>query len=159
MRRLIAITVITGTLALAGAAPGLADETVSFHAQANQTSLVSQSCAAGVCDLVFEGSGAANIVGPFTLTSHIVMDFTVTDCNPFTAEHTLVGATGSITIADAGTVCQNPDSPSGFPFTISGSWEIIGGTGEFRGISGSGTSQGTIAGNGPVVHFSGTVSF
>ena len=159
MRRFIAITVFTGMLALAGAAPGLADETVSFHAQANQISLVSQSCEAGVCDLVFEGSGAANIMGPFTLTNHIVQDFTVTPCNPITGEHTLVGATGSITIADAGTVCRNSASPSGFPFTISSTWEITGGTGEFSGITGSGTSEGTIGGNGPVVHFSGTVSF
>jgi hypothetical protein len=159
MRRFIAITVITGTLALGGAAPGLADETVSFHAQVNQVSLVSQSCEAGVCELVFEGSGAANIMGPFTLTNHIVQDFNITPCNPITGEHTLVGATGSITIADAGTVCRNPASPSGFPSTVSTTWEITGGTGEFSGITGSGTSEGTIGGNGPVVHFSGTVSF
>jgi hypothetical protein len=159
MRRITALALGAAMLALAGAAPGQADETVSFHAQVSQTSLVSQSCGAGVCDLEFEGSGAANIMGPFTFTNHIVQDFTVIPCNPITGEHTLVGATGSITIADAGTVCRNSASPSGFPFTISSTWEITGGTGEFSGITGSGTSQGTIGGNGPVVHFTGSVSF
>jgi hypothetical protein len=159
MRRVTALALGAAMLALAGAAPALADDTVSFHAQVNQTSLVSQSCNLGVCNLGFEGSGAANIMGPFTLTNHVLQDFTVTPCNPITGDHTLVGATGSITIADTGTVCRNSASPSGFPFTISSTWEITGGTGEFSGITGSGTSQGTIGGNGPVVHFTGSVSF
>ena len=159
MRRITALALGAAMLALAGAAPGLADESASFHAQVSQTSLVSQSCQAGICDLVFEGSGAANIMGPFTLTNNIVQDFTVTPCNPITGEHMLVGATGSITIADAGIVCRNSASPSVLPFTIFSTWEITGGTGEFSEITGSGTSQGTIGGNGPVVHFTGSVSF
>ena len=159
MRRIIAATVATAMLALAGAAPSLADESVSFRAQGNQISLVSQSCEAGVCDLVFQGAGAANIMGPFTITVHAVQDFTVAPCNPFRAEYTLVGATGSIAIADVGTICPNSASPTGFPFTISGTWEITGGTGEFSGITGNGTSQGKIGGNGPVVHLSGALSF
>ena len=72
---------------------------------------------------------------------------------------TFSGATGSITLADTGTVCGNTASPWLYPATIASTWEITGGTGQFSGITGSGTSQGTIGGNGPVVHFTGTVSY
>jgi hypothetical protein len=159
MKRIIATTVAAGALALAGAAPAPADETVPFQAQVNQLKLISSSCEARVCDIVFEGSGDANTMGPITFTIALVQDFNITPCNPVSGEITFLGATGSITLADRGTVCANTASPYGFPAAISSGWKITGGTGEFSRITGSGTSQGTIGGNGPVAHFSGTVSY
>jgi hypothetical protein len=157
MRRILATTVAAGTLALAGAAPALADETVLFQAQVNQLNLISSSCEAGVCDIAFEGSGGANIIGPIAFSIVLVQDFTVLPCNP-SGQITFIGATGSITLADRGTVCDNTANPSLLPNTISSGWEITGGTGDFSGITGSGTSEGTSGGNGPVVHFTGSVS-
>jgi hypothetical protein len=154
MRRIIATTVATGALALA--AP--ASATVAFRAQVNQLSLISSSCDAGVCDFVFDGSGGADLIGPITFTIAVVQDFNIYPCNPYDGEITFTGATGSITLADQGTVCANTASPHGFPGSISGAWKITSGTGKFGGITGSGTSRGTIAGNGPVVHFAGTAS-
>jgi hypothetical protein len=157
MRRIIAVAVAIGMLALGGAAPAVAQETTVFQAQLTQASLVSVSCEAGVCVLVFQGSGAANIMGPITWTAQIVQDFTTSPCSEALAEITLVGATGSITVTDnAGFVCPSPSPSGGF---ITSVWEVTGGTGEFSGISGSGTSRGPIGGGGPVVHLSGTVSF
>jgi hypothetical protein len=132
---------------------------VVFEAELTQTRLVSVSCDQGVCDLEFEGSAAANILGPATATASVVQDFNITPCNDAIAEITLTGARGSITLADlAGSVCPI-SSPSGFPQFISSSWEIVAGTGAFSGISGSGTARGPIGGAGPVVHLSGTVSY
>ena len=112
MRRIITIAVAAALLTLGGAAAGLADDTVSFQAQLVQPQLVSGSCEAGVCDLVFEGTGAATTMGPVTWTAHVVQDFTVSPCNPTEAETILVAPTGSITLANGeGTVvCQSPNS-------------------------------------------------
>jgi len=132
---------------------------VSFEAEFNRTDLLSASCDQGVCDLVFQSSGSANIMGPITAVGHIVQDLTVTPCNTALAEVELIGAAGSITLTDVeGTVCPSR-SPSGFPGSISANWEVTGGTGEFDGISGSGFSRGTTDANGPVVHLSGTVTY
>jgi hypothetical protein len=131
---------------------------VVFQAEVNHGSLDAISCNAGVCELDVSGTGAANIMGPFTWTNHIVQDFTATPCNTAPVVATLTGATGSITIADTdGTVCPIPGD-QGFGF-ISSHWEVTGGTGEFAGISGSGTSHGPTAGAGPVVHLEGVVYY
>ena len=131
---------------------------VPFQAEANRSSLEHISCDAGVCIIDASGTGAANIMGPITWTSHIVEDFTVTPCDTAPAVVTLTGETGSITLEDSdGTVCPiSRIQPFGF---ISASWEITGGTGEFSGISGNGTSYGPTAGAGPVVHLRGVVSY
>jgi hypothetical protein len=156
MRRIITIAVAAALLALGGAAPGLADDTVPFQAQLIQPQLVSVSCVAGICDGMFEGTGAANTMGSITWTAHVVQDFTVSPCNPTEVEIILVGATGSITVTGVETtVCHTPHGPS----FISGDWVITEGTGEFGAITGSGTSQGVIIGRGPIVHLSGGVSY
>jgi hypothetical protein len=132
---------------------------VSFQAQLERMALISASCDQGVCEFTFQSTGSANIMGPVTATGHIVQDFTVTPCNQAPAEIEMVGATGSITTADAdGTVCPSR-SPSGTPEFISSQWEVIGGSGAFAGIAGSGSSRGSITAAGPVVHLSGTVSY
>jgi hypothetical protein len=108
-----------------------------------------------VCDIVFEGSGAVNIMGPVTVTTHVVQDFNITPCNTALSEITMVGATGSITTTDTcGTVCPSA-THSGAPYTIQTIWNVTSGTGQFSGITGSGTYQGTITGNGPNVKLSG----
>lgn len=133
---------------------------VVFQAQINGGTLDAITCNLGVCELDVSGTGTANITGRFTWSNHIVQDFTATPCNTAPSVATLTGATGSITITDAdteGAVCPIPGD-QGFGF-ISSTWEITGGTGEFSGISGSGTSHGPTAGGGPVVHLSGVVSY
>jgi hypothetical protein len=147
---------VTGLLAFGGATTAHAQDLRAFNATLNQTRLVSQTCNGSVCDFVFEGNGSANIMGHVTWTIHVVQDTSVYPCNPGIAEATLVGATGSITYAyTCGTVCASPAGPA----TIHGIWNVTGGTGQFSGIFGGGSDQGTIAGNGPNVHSSGVVSY
>jgi hypothetical protein len=149
----------------AGFAAALAP--ITAHAQSlvalsgiiNQSTLVSQTCNGGVCTAVFEASGSVNIMGRVSWTITVVQDFNITPCNPAVAEATAVGATGSITLSDTcGIVCPSA-THFGFPFTISDVWNVTGGTGQFSGITGSGTGQGTIAGNGPNVQESGIVVY
>ena len=128
----------------------------AFEATSHQARLVSIVCNGSVCDIVFEGNGTANIMGHVTVNTHVVQDTSVYPCNPGTAEVTLVGATGSITYTyTCGTVCASVAGPA----TIQGVWNVTGGTGEFSGIIGGGSDQGTIAGNGPNVHSSGVVAY
>ena len=141
---LIIAIAVTGMLAFVGATTAQAQSLVAFNATANQLTLTPEG--------VFEGNGTVNIMGPVTVTIHVVQDLSGYPCDPYTAETTFVGATGSITISDtAGWVCPSA-TRSGFPSTIQGVWNIIGGTGQFSGIIGSGSDQGTIAGNGPNLH-------
>ena len=147
---------VTGMLAFGGATTAHAQDLVAFNATLNQTRLVSQTCNGSVCDFVFESNGNSNIMGHVTATVHVVQDFSVYPCNPATAEVTLVGATGSITYTyTCGTVCDGAAGPD----TIQGVWNVTGGTGEFSGIFGGGSDEGTIAGNGPNVHSRGVVAF
>src|SRR5262249_6683216 len=142
---IVAIAVI-GMVAFGGTTSAQAQTLRSFEANAHQLSTV---CEGDVC--VFEGTGTVNIMGPVTVTIAVLQDFSGDPCNPYTAEATYVGATGSITISDvAGWVC--PSAHFKGPGTIQGVWNVTGGTGEFSGIIGSGADQGTIAGNGPNVH-------
>jgi hypothetical protein len=141
-------------------APVLAQETIVFQAQSSQPVLISTDCPEGVEGVCFnfETSGAANIMGPATWTINVVQESFPVPCTEDTAEITLVGATGSIKFLASDTVCAGP-SPLGFPFFGSGVWQITGGTGEFEGITGSGTGHVVIQPNGKhTTHLSGTVS-
>ena len=153
------LTLITGFGALSAITTADAQSSAAMQGNLHQTRQVSISCNGGVCDIVFEGSGTVNIMGPVTVTYHVVQDTNVTPCNPGTSEITFVGATGSITTTDTcGIVCPSATHFGG-PGTINTVWNITGGTGEFSGITGSGTYQGTIAGNGPNVQLSGIVVY
>ena len=153
---LIMAIAVTGMLAFVGATTAYAQSLVAFNATLNQSRLVSIVCNGSVCDMMFEGNGSANIMGHVTWTIHVVQDRSVYPCNPTSGEATLVGATGSITRTYAcGTVCASPAGP----YTIQGIWNVTGGTGEFSGIVGGGSDQGTIAGNGPNVQSSGVVAY
>ena len=148
-----------GFAAFLAATTAHAQNLVAFDATSHQNTLVSIVCNGDVCDLVFEGSGTVNIMGPVTVTIHVVEDYSGYPCDPYTAETTFVGASGSITISDtAGWVCPSA-TRSGFPYTIQGVWNVTGGTGQFSGIVGSGADQGTITGNGPNVHWTGIVVY
>jgi hypothetical protein len=97
-------------------------------------------------------------MGPISWTGTVVQDFNVTPCNTVQAEITVVGATGSITVSDAcGIVC--PGVGVGSPNTIQSVWNMTGGTGEFTGITGSGTTQGTIDDQGLVLRLKGVLLF
>ena len=155
---LIIAIAVTGMLAFSGATTAHAQNVVAFNATVNQLTLVSQVCNGSVCDLVFEGNGTVNIMGPVTVTIHVAQDFSGYPCLPAPNEGTFVGATGSITVADTcGTVCPS----TGRLYTIQGAWNVTGGTGEFSGIAGSGSGQGTInpEGHGPHVHLTGVVAY
>jgi hypothetical protein len=158
---LITAIAVTGMLAFGGATTAYAQNVVAFDATANQLTLTSEVCNGSVCDLMFEGNGTVNIMGPVTVTIHVAQDFSGYPCFPAPSEATYVGATGSITVSDTcGTVCPSA-TRSGFPYTIQGGWNVTGGTGQFSGISGSGSDQGTInpQGHGPNVHLSGIVVY
>jgi hypothetical protein len=107
----------------------------------------------------FEASAAANIMGPVSWTINVVQESLPPPCTKPTSEITLVGATGTITLSTSDVICPSP-TPFGFPFLGSGDWVITGGTGEFSGITGSGTGRVVILPNGKsTVHFSGIVSY
>lgn len=130
-----------------------------FNAQLARSGLPSVSCHLGVCEIESVGSGAANIMGPITFSAHVVQDFTALPCPTVIATLDLVGRTGSISLADvAGTACPLP-GPETVPAWIFSEWEVIGGTGEFAGIEGSGTSSGPIVSQGPRVHVRGSVAY
>ncbi len=149
---------VTGILAFGGATTAHAQSLVKFEATTHQLTLTSSVCNGDVCEFVFEGRGTVNIMGPVTVTIDVVQDLSGYPCDPYTSEATFVGASGSITISDtAGWVC--PSAHFNGPTTIQGVWNITGGTGQFSGIIGSGADQGTIAGNGPNVHWSGIVVY
>ena len=153
------LILIPGFAALLVATTANAQNLVALQGDLHQSTLVSQTCNGGVCESVFEGSGAMNIMGPMTWTVHATQDFNGYPCNPTVTVGTFVGATGSITITDTcGTVCPSA-THSGGPYTIESVWNVTGGTGAFSGIIGSGTYQGTIGGNGPNVHLSGIVVY
>jgi hypothetical protein len=155
----IFVGLIAGFGALLAATTAPAQNLVAFDATSHQATLVSIVCNGSVCDIVFEGTGTVNIMGPVTVTTHVVQDISGYPCNPGTAEATFVGASGSITTSyAAGWVCPSA-TRSGFPSTIQGVWSVTGGTGQFSGIIGSGSDQGTIGGNGPNVHSSGVVAY
>jgi hypothetical protein len=113
----------------------------AFQAQLGQSTITLVGCNGDVCNYVFEGTGSANIMGRVTWTANAVRDFSGYPCNTGTAEVTLVGATGSITVSDiCGIIC--PDATHfGFPRSGSEVWNVTGGTGEFSGIVGSGSTQ------------------
>jgi hypothetical protein len=67
-----------------------------------------------------------------------------------TEEHWLICFPGSSRSAPGGLVSY------GNPETSSGTYTLVGGTGAFAGITGSGTITATIAGDILVIHYSGT---
>jgi len=153
---LIMAIAVTGMLAFGGATTAHAQALRAFNATLNQSRLVSEVCNGSVCDIMFEGNGTVNIMGHVTVSTHVVQDFSGYPCNTGTAEATFVGATGSITYTyTCGTDCASAAGPA----TIQGIWNVTGGTGQFSGIVGGGSDQGTIAGNGPNVHSSGVVAY
>jgi len=153
------LTLIAGFGALVATTTAYPQNLVAWESNVRALRLVSQSCNGGVCDFVFEGSGAVNIMGQVTVTTHVVQDFNVTPCNTGIAEATFVGATGTVTYTyTCGTVCPSATRYGG-PFTVQGVWNVTGGTGQFSGIIGSGADQGTLTGNGPNVHWSGIVAY
>ena len=153
------LTLTAGFAAALAPLTAHAQSLVALEGIIQQTRQVSITCNGGVCTAVFEASGSVNIMGRVSWTFTVVQDTNITPCNPAVAEATAVGATGSITTSDTcGIVCPSA-THSGFPFTISDVFNVTGGTGQFSGITGSGTGQGTIAGNGPNVHLSGIVVY
>jgi len=134
---------------------------VGFDAQLNHSRLVSETCNGGVCNLVFQGTGSSNIMGAVTWTAQGVQDFNTSPCFVANVTITLVGSAGSITVSPScGIVCPSPTN-DGAPYTIDGVWNVTGGSGSFSGITGSGSTQGTINPNfdRPVVHLSGVVVY
>jgi len=146
---LIIAIAVAGILAFGGATTAHAQSLRALEATAHQLTSVPGG---------FAGTGTVNIMGAVTVTIDVVQDFSGSPCNPYTAETTFVGATGSITISDTcGWVC--PSAHFNGPGTIQGVWNVSGGTGQFSGIIGSGSDQGTIAGNGPNARWSGVVVY
>jgi hypothetical protein len=163
MRQLVAIAV-TLMFGFGMAVPVAAAETVPFQAELHHFSAPAGTCDAGVCHYTSQAFGTVNIMGtgaPFlSVAVELRWDFTTTPCSTIDPlELTLVGATGSIDISASGSYCPGL-GPSGFPQYFLGVGKIIGGTGEFSGITGTVTTiNGPVGPNGPVLHLSGTASY
>jgi hypothetical protein len=156
MKGLVAIVLAAVMIAMGAATPALARQTRDFEAELHHFSAPAGSCEAGVCDYVTYGYGFTNLMGPVTVTIVFTWDFTTAPCSTLDPlVFTLVGATGSMTISGSGVVCTG----RGLPQFFTGAGQVTGGTGEFRGISGSVTTWGTLTNDGPVVHMSGTASY
>jgi hypothetical protein len=144
------LTLTAGFAAALAPITAHAQSLVAFEATAHHLTIVPGG---------FAGTGTVNIMGAVTVTINVVQDLSGYPCDPYIAETTFVGATGSITISDTcGWVCPSATRFGG-PGTIQGVWNITGGTGQFSGIIGSGADQGTIAGSGPNVQWSGIVVY
>jgi hypothetical protein len=161
MRRIIAIAAGAALLALSGATPSLAAENVAFQAELHHFTAPAGPCENGVCKYLSHGYGFSNLMGPLVrVTVYFVWDFNTTPCSTLDPlVFRLVGETGSITISGSGSICPGANPELSFPQFFSGAGEITGGTGEFSGITGSVTSQGTLGPNGPIVHLTGDVSY
>jgi hypothetical protein len=113
----------------------------AFQARLDTSTITLVGCNGDVCNYVFEGTGSANIMGRVTWTANVVRDYSGYPCNTATSEFTLVGATGSITVSETcGIVCPAA-THFGFPYSGSAVWNVTGGTGDFSGIVGSGSTQ------------------
>ena len=154
--RLIAAAAAAVLMVFGTATPVFAQQTRELEAQMLHFSPPEGPCVNGVCNYVTYGDGFTNLMGPVTVTVVFTWDFNTTPCYTLDPEEwTLVGATGSVNISASGVECPLPGHD-----TFSAVGVVMGGTGEFTGITGSVTIQGPITrGIGPVVHMSGTVSY
>ena len=156
---IIALSSIQPALA-ASTVPAPAESTVSFEATFHHFTTPEGSCVDEVCNYISLGYGTVNIMGsPFVVVrASVVWNFNTSPCSTLeSAQFTLFGETGSITISGTGTVCPG-NSPEGFPASTSFVGVITRGTGEFSGISGTITGQGLTVAIGPVLHLSGDIS-
>src|SRR5262249_62255816 len=95
------LILIPGFAALLVATTANAQNLVALQGDLHQSRLVTQTCNGGVCDLVFEGRGTVNIMGPVTWTVNVTQDFNGYASHPAVGTpYTFLGATGSITSAD-----------------------------------------------------------
>jgi hypothetical protein len=84
-------------------------------------------------------------------------------CRALTAVRTITldNASGSLTLAETGTICppsQAASGAQGSPFTVDKSYTVASGTGVFAGAAGSGTDINRSAGNTQVSVISGTIT-
>jgi hypothetical protein len=100
-----------------------------------------------------EGSGHSMLLGPITTSTSAVQTL-VPGCQPASVEFTVFAEGGTIEIHNDSIVCQD---------RIEGVWEVVSGTGEFEGVTGSGTLKGSPShppGRDPaVIHWEGNLDF
>ena len=102
-----------------------------------------------------EGAGVSRLLGPVIVTGTVVQTRVPGDCDPTVGQFTFYVEGGTIEIRSEGFVCPPPTK-------ISDMWFAEGGTGEFAGVTGSGTSSGVASrtGRDPViVHYEGMLSY
>jgi hypothetical protein len=113
---------------------------------------------------VFCGSGTVAGFGPATSTVLLtsIAPIPGSDCLALTATRTITlgNGSGSLTLAEHGTICPRTAAASaqGSPFTVDKSYTIASGTGVFAGAAGAGTDINRSAGNSQVSVISGTLT-
>jgi len=143
-------------LALAGTASGQ----TAFNAQVRGHITLPSGCPGGadLCgQAIVAGLGPAEylfFVGSFDPTTASRPCGVYTPLGDYTATTTFTLGDGStLTLDEAGTVCGPGNSfPTGGisfgnPRTFSASWEVLDATGQFAGMTGSGTDTGLTAGS------------
>jgi hypothetical protein len=152
-------------LCLAALPLGLA--TATSAATANFEATFTQIYSTSTCHFptVFCGSGTVAGVGPATSTVLLISIGPIpgSDCRALTAVRTITldEGSGSLTLAETGTICPPNDAASGAqgnPYTVHKSYTIASGTGVFAGAAGGGTDINRSAGNSQVSVISGTLT-
>jgi hypothetical protein len=167
MRRASHVVTIVALIALTAAAAASA-QTVAFNADVQGLFGIrnSISCPPGLdCGRArIDGFGKATR----TLAITGFVPGTPAGCDSVTAlEHMVLDSDGStLDLALEAAICppgasdEAPHSPrsQGDPFKATGAFAVVGGTGAFAGATGSGTLVSVGAGDGIVIHYSGTLT-
>jgi hypothetical protein len=86
-------------------------------------------------DVYFQGKGYSSLLGAFTVTAVGVTPQNQVGCDPIDATVTITAEGGTIEIREMDVF--------NCPTTLAGTWEVAGGTGQFSGVTGGGTTRGT----------------
>jgi hypothetical protein len=154
-------------LILCLAALPLGSAAAASAATANFEATFTQIYSASTCQFptVFCGSGTVAGFGPAISTVLLtsIAPIPGSDCRALTATRTITldNGSGSLTLAENGTICPPTAAVTGAqgsPFTVAKSYTIAGGTGVFAGAAGAGTDINRSAGNSQVSVISGTLT-
>ncbi len=158
MRRTLRITVIAAlstlaVLTLAPVAVGATPE--NFKATFHETTL-SSTCNADetLCTFLGEGSGHSNLLGNITEQLVGIVDLSGIDTGCVTAsdDRTFAVAGGTLHVVNEVDLCFSSGATH-----VSGTWQVVGGTGIFADASGGGTVTGTLNFGQATVIFRGTL--
>lgn len=167
MRRALALGVLTAIAALAAALP-VSAETTAFGAdvqgwfgiRASSTCPPDLDCGRARIDGFGKATRTLAITGfapgvPEGCNSLTAVERLVLDADGSTLELALEAA-----LCNPGASAAAPHTPrsQGDPFTATGTYVVLGGTGVFAGATGGGTLTALGAGDAIVIHYDGTLA-